>query len=338
MLTIYKIPFALFNIKLYRSPYYKNITEVHDTLKEFKPKCRLTFLKKLITLKIREVDKKELLKIGNNFVSAYDIKSNTIIKSKDTDFLNHELFHVARRRKRSLEVTNPMYDIDSNLEESIMEYLNLKSKKEKTSFSDYQEELFVIEFLIYIYTEKIIEPYLIGYLTSFFNLFKNQTGKVKELYIILSHNSYLKNIEQKRQNYLILSDIYSDILPDNQELLSQLTLNYKTSDILNEIYQKNKESLEELKKIPYIEVNNYKFKKHFKEKISKDWYLEQSSKLHNSFKEIINILSDISHANNLDDRMTTKLLIDIYKTKNEQFHNTYQELFQKDIKVRKLVK
>ena len=170
MLNIYERMFSIINPKLYHSPYKKNIDEVWDVLKNFKVCSRLLFLNNMRTLKIEEIYKEmepgELEELAN-----YKPFENQIHVFSGADWtLNHELFHVSSRGFRGFTgVMN--FDGGNGLTEGITEYLALKSQGKTTTISAYEENVFVIEFLVFIYGKEFINFYLQNRVDDFYCFF-----------------------------------------------------------------------------------------------------------------------------------------------------------------------
>ena len=245
------------NSKKYSPVFQDNINSVWNTLKQYPPSCQKAFLKNLKNLHIKinpnVYFNPVYLTTGDPYaIGGYFHAINTIYLKEDmNDVINHELFHVASSttRKNGIITIKENRVIGYYLNEGITEYLNLKSQKQLISKSDYQLEVFVIEFLIKIYGEKILIPYFTHNSIKFFTQFQKHKKSIIKIDNLLSKiKSNNENNQQELFNTII--KILIVIAKDNNLSTTQI------KEILIDTLSTKKEGLE---------VINYKNKKLIKE-------------------------------------------------------------------------
>ena len=340
MLNLYERIFRLTNYKLYHSSYKQNCDEVWAVLKQFKIQCRLIFLNNLRTLKIETANIEELSEL-EEALASYHVDMNTIYllqsNNEDLDYseeTNHELFHTSSSKKnKPIGIMND--GIGENLTEGITEYLNLRSKKKKISKSNYQRELFVIEMLIKIYGEKILEPYFLNNGKKFFNQFIPYSEDVKEIDILLEKLRENEQLQRIRLEYLTLSDIAPNILPDDIEILSSFHLTKQTKYTIDFLFQKYEKYLIE-KIIEYeskhtIDIYYHQYQQEKKQIIYKDYIETYSQTQITIFKEILNKIINLAQSKGLNTADINNLINESLSYKNNELKQFITNIIQENL-------
>lgn len=343
MINIYEGALKLINPKLYNSPYRGNVIQVLNILKNFKFKCRLIYLNNLRKLVIEKV-KLEQIQEDDLFSGAVYIpdENKIYVPGEDEEMIsesiNHELFHTSSTRKNS--DSGVVWNNNGwRYTEGITEYLNLKSRNKKVSVSGYQLELFVIEFLIFIYGEEILEPYFENNGKKFFNQFGNNIDKILIIDSYLEASSEIDDIHLYRLHYLCLTDRMPNILKDDIEFLKRLSLDNKTLDLIRFHVNANSEKItENYNTYGYIDLNNYKFNDLNKELIYEEFSIDYQITQTGFFKEILKTLISLAEEKNISLEEINNFIKESFEYKSEHFKNTYtdsiNEIFSNNMKKR----
>ena len=339
MLNLYDAVFKLTNSKLYHSSYKGNIDEVWEVLKNHKFQCQINFLNNLRTLKIENIDIDDIREHGNVTSSAvYMVGKNKIYLPKYNleminESFNHELFHVSSSRRNNVSGISIDDEIGQALTEGITEYLNLKSKNKKTSESGYQLELFVIEFLVYIYGEKIIEPYFMNNSKKFFLQFGNFGEDIIKIDSLLKKSVDDYNSVTACLEYLCLTDIAPGILNDNIEFLNHLQIDKKTLRLITFLIDQQMERLqpkvEEYAKEHNIDGFHHIYHSLEKRRIHNKLVKASFNNQIDIFQEILDKLITIAKYEGLSEEDIFKFIMTSYSYKDEQFKGTYGSLIEK---------
>lgn len=327
MLNIYEGVLKLTNVKLYNSPYKININEVGKVLKKFKLKSRLIYLKNLTNLNIEEVSEKELNLIAPNSKAVYNSFENKILLIKNinhSEILNHELFHSTSNRKSNKNKRRSGIIISDNtkvlgkyLNEGITEYLNLKSKNLNESLSRYQLELFVIEFLVFIYGENFINYYFQNNGVKFFRYFSQNKKKIKKIDSLLTESHTYDLLQKNRLKYLYVTlNVQNDI-----ELNNELQLNSNSNTKINELVSK------ELF-FHKTQEQNYNFfnllsKDEIKKNIYIKWNIEYKTQKRKTFEIILESLLDIAYDNGYSNHQIIEFIHNSFENKKRNFKRLY---------------
>lgn len=331
MLNVYEGILKIVNPKLYNSPYMVNIKEVKKILDNYKLKSKVLFSINLFGLNIEQMTY-SIKKAYNNAAAVY-VPYDNIIYIKDLcekdKVVNHELFHVSSNNflKRRAGIT--MDDGIENLDEGITEYLKLKSKNEVSSNYGYQLEVFVVEFLVFIYGDKILEPYFSGNGKKFYKQFGDFSYYIKKINSLLNEISQKTNYQVHRLNYLLARELFPSTAPS--ESLDNLELNVKTKYVIKSFFDNNKEialKLKEYKKDNDITIYNYKYQGINNIYYNK-WEEYYKTIVCDIFEEIIVRLIEMAFLNNIPKNKIAEFLEKSYNNKSDRFKNVYYEVFNK---------
>lgn len=331
MLNIYEGMLKIVNPKLYNSPYMVNVNEVKKVLDDYKFKSKVLFSINLFSLNIEEMTY-SIKKEYNNAAGLYVPYDNTIyikdLLEKDK-IVNHELFHVSSNNfiKRKSGIT--IKDNIENLDEGITEYLKLKSKNELSSDYGYQLEVFVVEFLIFIYGDKILEPYFIGNGEKFYSQFESFSDDIKKINYKLNEISQKTSYQVHRLNYLLALELFSNITSNFS--LDDLELNVKTKRTIRNFFDNNKEialKLKEYKKDNDITNYNYKYQG-INNIYYNNWEKYYKTNVCDIFEEIIVCLIKIAFLNNNSKNEILEFLEESYNNKSDRFKDVYSKVFNK---------
>lgn len=343
MLHIYEAALKISNPKLYHSQYNDNIVQVVEILKEYKFSCRLNFLRNFRTLKVTMMSEDKIENISSSVPAYYSINQNEIyLKSNFYDyFFNHELFHVASNNGKISPngiAFNKLNLLGENLNEGITEYLNLKSLKVGKSWSNYQLELFVIQFLVFIYGEKILEPYFENNSSKFFQQFGIYSNEVLQIdkRLKLIKNNF--NLQMDRLRYLFFSDIGPDIIRSDIEYLKQIRLNKKMitginlliCNYENELYERLAKEKIDIKK---VDIFNYQYRNLKIGKVHNEFILEYENLQKNIFDKIISILMEMAYDIEISIDDIRNFVQESLFYKNDDFKGLYTSVINKKLKL-----
>ena len=323
MLNIYDGFLKIVNPKLYNSPYKIN-KEVRRVLSNFKFRSRLVFNSNLMFLKIKEIDE-EVRKKNPAIAAFYDSSTNTIYiddyKEKE-ETLNHELFHVASENGIELE------DQVQNLNEGITQYLHLKSKNITNSeFSGYQLELFVIEFLIYIYGEKILEYYFEGNGKKFYQQFKKYNNIVRNINYTLNEIDKRSLVEDYRTQYLLASELFGEVVPSSE--LDKFGLDFSTKEKIKKFFYDNYDNIlvefRKYKKENKIDIHKYNYSGINKEYYQK-WEVEYKIEVNKMFDSILSQLLEMAYSKGINKSDIKQFILISFSNKDERTRKIYGDL------------
>lgn len=326
MLNIYDGILKLSNPKLYHSPYKANIDEVNHVLKNYKFSVRMVFLSKLTNLIITNLDypfKDEItMSIG-----CYSSDSNVIYLDDledEENVINHELFHALSGDGIVLD------DGIFCLNEGITQYLHFKSRG-LTGSEDvgYQLEVFVIEFLIFVYGEDIIKPYFDKDGKKFYKQF----GKCKHLVRII--NVLLDRINNKtiqqdyRLRYLLANELFKENVPEYK--IDELQLNSNSMGYVRDFFAYNSDVYYELNK--YCEEYNvdaysYPYSQDNME-YSEEWKEEYIFEVSVIFGYILDYLLEIANFCKIDKNSIKEFVDDSFSNKDEVTREIYSDVLNK---------
>lgn len=331
MLNIYEGMLKIINPKLYNSPYMANIKEVEKVLDSYKSKSKVFFSINLFSLSIEEMPSR-LKELYKNALALYVPFENTIYISdfqKKDDSSNHELFHVSSNNfiKKSIGITTN--DNIENLDEGITEYLRLKSKNKLSSDYSYQLEVFVVEFLTFIYGDKILEPYFSGNGKKFYRQFGKKSDTIKKINSLLKEISERTNYHAYRLNYLLALELFPNI--KSIISLDDLELNIKTKYEIKSFFENNKEiaiKLKELKNEQNITIYNYKYSD-INNNYCVKWEENYKTIVCDIFERIVIRLVEMAFLNNKQKNEILEFLEKSYTNKSNRMKDVYSKVFDK---------
>lgn len=165
-------------------------------------------------------------------------------------------------------------------------------------------EIFVVEFLIFIYGEKILEPYFQNNVKKFFYQFDNFSIFITAIEQFLSIIANNRKCQIRRLSYLCLTDRIPNVLKDDEEFLTKLTLDAKSLRTISQHIDANKEIiLKNIEQYGDIDVAKHQFKNQQKEAICDKFYLEYQKEQRWCFERILRGLIKMAEAKgiSLDD-------------------------------------
>lgn len=313
---------------MYNSPYRGNVIEVLKILNDYRFRCRLIYLSNLRTLKLERVPASELKKFGWLANAAYCSKENKIYlaaeeQRKAEESINHELFH-SSSTKRGKYSGIVWKGNGYNLTEGITEYFNLKSKNKKISTSGYQLEVFVVEFLIFIYGEKILEPYFENNGKKFFTQFRGNMGKIINIDFLLGLSAGNTNFQIHRLFYLCLTDRMSDTFKDDIDFLENLHLNDKIVGLIEYHINANWEKiLQDFVTYGDIDIQNYQFNNLIKKGVYEKFVCEYQESQVDIFKQILGVLIEMAKECGLELSDIDKFVQESLFYKSDSFKELY---------------
>lgn len=329
MLNIYDGMLKIINPKLYNSPYMVNVNDVKKVLDGYTFKSKVLFSINLFGLSIEEMSY-SIKKTYNNAAAVYIPYDNTIyiknLLEKDK-VVNHELFHVSSNNFMKKKAGITLNDGIECLDEGITEYLKLKSKNELSSDYGYQLEVFVVEFLVFIYKEKILEPYFSGNGKKFYRQFGENNYTIKKINYLLNEISQKSSYQVHRLNYLLALELFPNSV--SKDCLDDLELNVKTKYVVKSFFDSNKEvsyKLKEYKKDKNITAYNYKYQD-INNIYYSNWEEEYKNKVCNILEEIIVRLIEIAFLNNITKNEIVDFLEKSYNNKSDRFKDVYSKIF-----------
>lgn len=326
MLNLYDGIFKISNPKLYYSPYKVNVDEVNLVLKNYKFRVRLVFLSKIMDLIITKMTT-EMKEDNPATIGCYysDINIIYIDDLEDKEhIINHELFHACSGIGILLD------DGISNLNEGITQYLYFKSKGVLGLDNvGYQLEVFVIEFLIFVYGENIIKPYFDKNGKKFYKQFGRCKHMVKLINFLLDKIN-IKSIQHDyRLRYLMASELFKERVPDYK--IDGLELDNGSMEVVRDFFSYNSDILEFLDK--YCEeygVNVYTYKYSVDNmECYEQWQEEYRFEVNKIFEYIINYLLEISDYYGLDRKIVKEFVLDIFNNKDKLTKEIYGDVINK---------
>ena len=334
MLNVHDLALKITNYKMYKSPYNKNIIQVFDDIKKYEFRVRLNFFNNLKNLTIDKVDE-----LNNNFniSGMYNINKNQIYVVDCFDevqlntTVNHELFHVASTNKKNSKCGIKEGGCLSGemLNEGITEYFSLKSLGINISFSNYQLELFVIQFLVFVFGEQILEPYFNSGSKTFFNQFK-QRDIVIEIDILLFKIKVNEECQMYRLLLLIFSDIFPDMFDKDIEYFKKMGLNlFQCSEIkkiLEKYYDKIKVKLNK-----NINIDEYVFDDLEKKEIYENYIYDYKKRQEINVEKIFSWLIFIAELNDVLFEDVVKFVNDCLVYKSDSFKGLYSKTIKKSM-------
>lgn len=334
MLNVHDLALKITNYKMYKSPYNKNIIQVFDVIKKYEFRVRLNFFNNLKNLTIDKVDE-----LNNNFniSGMYNINKNQIYVVDCFDEIqlnttvNHELFHVASTNKKNSKCGIKEGGCLSGemLNEGITEYFSLKSLGINISFSNYQLELFVIQFLVFVFGEQILEPYFNSGSKTFFNQFK-QRDIVIEIDILLFKIKVNEECQMYRLLLLIFSDIFPDMFDKDIEYFKKMGLNlFQCSEIkkiLEKYYDKIKVKLNK-----NINIDEYVFDDLEKKEIYENYIYDYKKRQEINVEKIFSWLIFIAELNDVLFEDVVKFVNDCLVYKSDSFKGLYSKTIKKSM-------
>lgn len=327
MLNLYDRVFSLLNYKLYQSPYKKNIDEVWDVLKNFKLRSRLLFLNNMRTLKIEEVHDSELDEWGTA-ASYFPFKNSIHIYQNVSENLNHELFHASSRGLKGF--TGVMdYGGGDELTEGITEYLAMKSRGKTITTSAYEENVFVIEFLVFIYGDEFINYYLQNRVDGFHQYFLDNHIHIDILDSLLSKISNHKEYNENRRLYLLISDIVPGVIEDDIDFLMELKLDrasdFQVKTKLKDSYDLYCEGLEQYKKkcVNVSDDELYVYQDSRKEEVLNFYIEDYCEKQNVFFEKILDILIELAEQQQNAHTSIDLFLEKSFQNKTNEFRHLY---------------
>ena len=307
-----------------------NLNDIWNILDKYPRTCKKIFTNNLKTLKIKYISEEELAIMSNDpgTEGMYVPIENTIYITKENiknkRVINHELFHTTSTHNRKIgiigkiELNNHEKIIGENLDEGITEYLALKSLNKRKSNTSYQLEVFVIKCLINIYGSKILIPYFKNSPEKFYQQFKNDNLKIIKLDILLNKLSKYEMLTDIFEEYLLLLEINTNSLKENNLLLNTTSLKQflkdlsKNQDTIIDYYKKEENTnpiLIELNKTN----NTYELKNKKAEYLYIDWYNQEKILI----EKILKIIIILARKNNLSDELIKKILMNNLKYTND---------------------
>lgn len=332
MLNVYDGVLKIINPKLYNSPYKVNIDEVRKVLGNFRIRSRISFMKNLLTLEIKEMTD-EMLFCNSNVGAMYIPCENKIYLWEEDDYeiLNHELFHTASSRYNYLfKVSNDgvvdRFDEIECINEGITEYFYLKSKGKSISIFDYQLELFIVEILVFIYGEKILRPYLEIKNKKFYRQFDEYEEIVRWINRCLDGMIIKQTAEDYRLEYLLFLELFPDDL--SRDNLDEFKLNEDTSTSIQEFYEDNAllySKFNELVVDNDIDLFNYNYSDINREYYDK-WEMEYISKVNKIFNDIMSNLIIMAYSKGLNTEEIRSFILSSYNNKDDRFKQVYGDI------------